>query len=278
MTRNLVSAGLFFLVLGASCRAQEGGIEYNLVDMTDGSNISVEAGSPSLVLLEFWASWCSPCMSSLVRTDSLASQHAGKLKVVLVNSFDGPEKIRTIISEKGVRLFSARDEQSVLYKQLGSPLLPHAVLHNGDGAILWQGNPYYLTHSALSAFIAGDPHPEAKLRQDTFGYEFILEAAKERTTSSIEVQQRDGRFRYVVRNKAVPTILRNMASFCYSIAQEDVKDVRPPFGPFVDLTVTAAVREDRKKVMESALHTLLHLYGATLRAQEDGNRISIEYK
>jgi thioredoxin 1 len=42
------------------------------------------------VLVDFWAPWCGPCKMLAPTVDQLASEYAGKLKVVKLNTDDNP--------------------------------------------------------------------------------------------------------------------------------------------------------------------------------------------
>ena len=57
----------------------------NVVEITD-SNFESEVTQSQLpVLVDFWATWCGPCMQISPTIDALATEFAGKVKVGKVN-------------------------------------------------------------------------------------------------------------------------------------------------------------------------------------------------
>ncbi len=44
--------------------------------------------SPTPVLVDFWATWCAPCIAMEPTLESLAAGHPGRLKVVKLNIED----------------------------------------------------------------------------------------------------------------------------------------------------------------------------------------------
>ena len=64
---------------------------YNALEVND-SNFEQEVlQSSSLVLVDFWATWCGPCRKLGPVLDDIANEFEGKLKVVKINTDDNLE-------------------------------------------------------------------------------------------------------------------------------------------------------------------------------------------
>lgn len=63
------------------------------VDMhVGGANFEQEVLQSSVpVLVDFWAPWCGPCRAIAPAVEELASEYAGKARVVKVNVDEDPE-------------------------------------------------------------------------------------------------------------------------------------------------------------------------------------------
>jgi thioredoxin 1 len=48
-------------------------------------NDVIEASKTQPVIVDFWASWCRPCLALAPTVEELAKQHAGKVKVLKLN-------------------------------------------------------------------------------------------------------------------------------------------------------------------------------------------------
>ncbi|XOD69220.1 MAG: thioredoxin [Flavobacteriales bacterium AspAUS03] len=60
-------------------------------EVTDVNFKEVVLQSIKPVLVDFWASWCGPCVALSPRIDDLAEQYEGKVLVVKLNVDDSPE-------------------------------------------------------------------------------------------------------------------------------------------------------------------------------------------
>ena len=62
----------------------------NIINVTDSTFESLVLKSEMPALVDFWASWCAPCMAIAPIVDEMAQEYTGKLRVVKVNVDDNP--------------------------------------------------------------------------------------------------------------------------------------------------------------------------------------------
>ncbi len=78
-----------------------------------------------VTVLDFWASWCAPCVAKLVAMESVAREHAAKVSVIGIN-VDEPDRraaAEKLIQEKSLsfpQIIRAQGEKDFLWKLFGS--------------------------------------------------------------------------------------------------------------------------------------------------------------
>ncbi len=130
----------------------------------DGTSINLDAYDGRTVLVNFWATWCAPCVKELPALDALQGALGGPGFEVVVISIDrkGLEVAQPFLKDLGVgRLQSAADPKGALARELGATGLPTTVLIDADGMVRgrllgdaeWNSDEahalirYYLTNS-----------------------------------------------------------------------------------------------------------------------------------
>ncbi|MDO9154501.1 MAG: TlpA disulfide reductase family protein [Paludibacter sp.] len=105
----------------------------------DSLSLSALIGKTDYVLIDFWASWCGPCIQSLPELKKLYNSNKGKKLEILGVSLDNDGELwRTTVSKKELNWKHVSDLQG--WKSSGAKLyavssIPATVLINKDGII-----------------------------------------------------------------------------------------------------------------------------------------------
>ncbi|MDK9700659.1 MAG: TlpA family protein disulfide reductase [bacterium] len=91
------------------------------------------------VLIDFWATWCTPCKESLPHFDEIYAKYKDKGLQVLAISVDAPKsmsKVQPFIVGEGFTFTTLLDPNSEGLKAFGAKNIPHTVLVGKGGKIL----------------------------------------------------------------------------------------------------------------------------------------------
>lgn len=101
-------------------------LHHHVVDRSGGSkSVALETYKDTLVILDFWASWCVPCLTSLAKLDSLQGIFPQELAVIPV-TYEPGDKATALFREKGLNLITVTDDK-VLKTYFPHRFVPHQV-------------------------------------------------------------------------------------------------------------------------------------------------------
>lgn len=98
------------------------------------------------VVVEFWATWCAPCRTSIPHLTELQRRYAGRLRIAGL-SWEERDAITPFVAEMGEEMDYAvgRIPRELAATWMdGVTGIPHAFLLDADGRIVWQGHPMAL--------------------------------------------------------------------------------------------------------------------------------------
>jgi thiol-disulfide isomerase/thioredoxin len=102
----------------------------------DGSQVSSSDLKGSVFVLDFWATWCPPCVASLPKLDDLNQVLKDPdLKIYAVNEAEDKDTVRKFIDSKKIALPILLDTDSKVGEAYGAQAIPYLVIVGRDGRI-----------------------------------------------------------------------------------------------------------------------------------------------
>jgi peroxiredoxin len=119
-----------------------------------GDTVKLQDLRGKVVLLDFWASWCGPCMMAMPEIEKIHQEFAGKSVMVIgVNQRDDAEAAQEAVDSKGITFTQVLDTDGAVGDAFGVTGIPHTVLIDAEGRI--QGVHQGFTIN-LASELAGD--------------------------------------------------------------------------------------------------------------------------
>lgn len=87
-----------------------------------------------VVIIDFWATWCSPCIQSLPELERLQAKYETALQVITITS-DPADRIKQFLTKKPLKLPVVIDEQRTLAAVFPHRSIPHTVIIDKSGII-----------------------------------------------------------------------------------------------------------------------------------------------
>ena len=117
-------------------------VSLNVIDekgRITGTQVQLSELQGSVVVVDFWATWCGPCKNSLPVLEDIAGRYGPKGVVVLSINTEGksaPQEARSMIDRlaPSVRLVVDFGEASRLYSV---NTIPHMVIVDREGVVRW---------------------------------------------------------------------------------------------------------------------------------------------
>ena len=103
-----------------------------------------------IVLIEFWATWCAPCVEAMPHLSALQRRHADKLQIITVSD-ESPARIGKYLTARPATPWFAVDTAHALTQTFPHHVIPHSVLIAPDGRLLAQTEPRAITDQVIDS-------------------------------------------------------------------------------------------------------------------------------
>ena len=125
--------------------------QIKLTELVQSSEIATQS-SNSLYFVDFWATWCGPCVHASKYLSVLQKQYPDNFYIISLSQ-ENPETVKRFLKKHKTDLAVAIDFEGETFKKFNIRSLPRGVLLNGHGQVLWEGHPADLKSYQLTKFL-----------------------------------------------------------------------------------------------------------------------------
>jgi peroxiredoxin len=110
--------------------------EFTAPALDGAKSVSLGAYRGKVVYLDFWASWCPPCLTSLPELEELRKQFpSDQFQILAVNVDPDPDKARKFLERTKIGYPSATDPKGRIPQSFGIETMPTSFLIDRRGVI-----------------------------------------------------------------------------------------------------------------------------------------------
>lgn len=103
--------------------------------LTDGSTFTLSEQQGKAVLLNFWATWCGPCVGELPAFPRLLETYGDQLTLLAVNSSEDEKTVTDFLTQNGYTFPVAVDADGSIGALYPTDGIPYTIIIAPDGTI-----------------------------------------------------------------------------------------------------------------------------------------------
>ena len=121
----------------------------------EGKKVEWAALKGKVVVLEFWATWCGPCVGAIPHLNELADKFKDQPVQFIAVTDEDEKVIAPFLKRKPIHAWIGLDTDKSMFKAYGVSGIPHTVVVNKKGKIVAITHPTSLTENILKEALAG---------------------------------------------------------------------------------------------------------------------------
>lgn len=108
-----------------------------------------------VVILDFWATWCAPCISSFPKLESIQSKFGNQLQILTITD-DPKERIELFLEKRKMSLPVVLDSDRTIAQKFPHRSIPHLVIIDEKGVIRAITTSSNITEETMQKVINGE--------------------------------------------------------------------------------------------------------------------------
>lgn len=160
MRRKVISsvlAGVGLLLVSSTAQAavEVGDTPSFEVKALDGSKLSLEQYRGKIIIVDFWATWCGPCMAEAEHMVKINTEFGPQgVQFVGVSLDDDERALRSVIKDKKFdwpQFYDGAGWGNRLAKEWGVKSIPATFILDPEGKVVWKGHPARIDEALAKA-------------------------------------------------------------------------------------------------------------------------------
>ena len=149
---------------------------------------SWEALKGKVVVLEFWATWCGPCVAAIPHLNELADKLKNEPIQFIAVTAENESVVRPFLRKRPINAWIGLDTDKSMFGDYGVEGIPHTVIVDQKGMIAAITHPANLTESHLRDVLAGKKmaltRPPASTQESEALFQVVIRPSKTGGASS----------------------------------------------------------------------------------------------
>jgi thiol-disulfide isomerase/thioredoxin len=125
-----------------------------------GTKLDANSLRGKLVILEFWATWCGPCVQAIPHLNELADKFKDKPVQFIAITSEDEMTVKAFLKKKPIKAWIVLDIGKSMHKAYGVEPIPLTVVIGKDGTIAAVTNPFDLTEQRLNDSLSPSKMPQ----------------------------------------------------------------------------------------------------------------------
>ena len=104
-------------------------------ELIDGTSITLSELQGKPVIINFWATWCGPCVKEMPAFERLKDDFGDKIGIIAVNCGDDAETVKDFVEENGYTFPVVLDEEYSISMLYPTNSIPYTVVVDAEGKV-----------------------------------------------------------------------------------------------------------------------------------------------
>ena len=111
----------------------------------DGDNFALSDAKGNVVLINFFATWCGPCLLELPHSEAIWTEHRAdkRFRLLVIGREESEDAVRDYRAKNGFSFPIAADPDRAVYSLFAEQLIPRTLVISPDGVVVYSQAGFY---------------------------------------------------------------------------------------------------------------------------------------